>query len=68
MATQEQQQAIDICNAQFAIDHHPDASPFWDSQRGQNVLDTVRANSLTATTTNSYRCRWHAEQMSQVAA
>lgn len=49
--------------AQFALDHHPDWSQFWESRRGQDCLDLAMQLDLKASTTPAYRRKWHNEGM-----
>lgn len=53
----------EIALAQADLNFYPDASSFWDSSTGQDVLDIVRMHNLKATNTNRERCRLHAAAM-----
>jgi hypothetical protein len=52
-----------ITEAQFALDHHPARSPFWDSRAGQQALQTAEVHALQTTTTESFRRGWHLARM-----
>jgi hypothetical protein len=49
-------------DAQHELDFHPDASPFWDSNAGQDVLYVARRAGLEPRTTNRERCALYAAQ------
>jgi hypothetical protein len=53
----------EIANAQADLNFHPNASSFWDSSTGQEVLEIARAHKLDATNTNRERCALHAAAM-----
>lgn len=53
----------EINEAQFALDHHPARSPFWDSRQGQDVLEVAHIFHLKPATDESFRRQWHARQM-----
>lgn len=53
----------DIARAQFALDHYPQDSAFWDSGRGQEALGIIADHNLTATTTAEYCREWERDQM-----
>jgi hypothetical protein len=55
--------AREIEQAQFALDHHPTRSPFWDSESAQDVLQCIEECDLTETTTESWRREWHRDAM-----
>jgi hypothetical protein len=60
---QQHQEAADDTTewAQQQLDTHPDASPFWDSNSGQEALAIAKAMGLTATNTNRERCAIYRE-------
>lgn len=41
---------------QICVDTYPDASPFWDSREGQEVLAFAQAHAVYATNSNRERC------------
>lgn len=43
-------------NVQAEPNFHPDASPFWDTPKGQEVLEAAAQMKLKATNTNKERC------------
>lgn len=53
----------EIEQAQQALNLYPDASPFWDSARGQETLEVAAAHHLTAQNTNRERCAIHGKLM-----
>jgi hypothetical protein len=53
----------DIAAAQAALNLYPDASPYWDSSRGQETMRIETAYDLKATNTNGDRCRIHGALM-----
>lgn len=57
--------AEEIADAQDAIDTHPNASPFWDSDGGQEALRIARIVGLMPTTTNRERAAIHAKAMAE---
>ena len=55
-----------IAEVQAALDFHPDASPFWDGDQGQEFLSEARALGLSARNTNRERCALYAEERRRV--
>lgn len=55
---------------QTQLNLHPDASPFWDTPDGQDILHEAAAMKLKATNTNKERCAIYAEakRLAMVAA
>lgn len=53
----------EVAEAQFALDHHPSSSPFWDSPSGEEALEVVVALDLHPATTESWRLWWHRDRM-----
>lgn len=58
----------EIALAQADLNFHPDASPYWDSDRGQESLYIARAHGLKARNTNRERCAKYAALSSEVFA
>ena len=48
--------------AQQQLDTHPDASPFWDGYSGQDAMEIVNREGLTASNTNRERCAIYRER------
>lgn len=46
---------------QAELNFHPDASPFWDTPRGRETLESAHAMKLKATNTNKERCAIYAD-------
>lgn len=51
----------EIAEAQFALDHHPHFSPYWDS--AEDVLEVIHALDLKPTTSEAFRRQWHSDGM-----
>jgi hypothetical protein len=45
---------------QAELNGHPNASPFWDSDRGQEVLEAAKAYGIKAQNSNKDRARIYA--------
>lgn len=52
----------EIDAAQFALDHYPENSPYWDSRAGQETLETADIFRLKPATTEQFRRKWNDEQ------
>lgn len=65
MNDQEHQEAVDetIAWAQEQLNTHPDFSPFWDSSRGQEVLEIAKTSGLQANNTDADRREIHSAAM-----
>ena len=55
----------EILAAQAAIDSHPNGSPFWDTEDGQEAIRISKLIGLKAQTTNKQRAATHAAGMRQ---
>lgn len=50
----------EIARLQAEMNFHPDASPFWDTPKGQETLEAAASYGIKATNTNKERCEIYA--------
>lgn len=52
---------------QAELNFHPDASPFWDTPQGQDILEAAAGRGIKATNTNKERCEEYARAKQNAA-
>lgn len=57
----------EMSDAQWALDHYPSNSSYWDSFTAQDHLEVIVDLNLQPNTTEQWRRTWHHEQMNRSA-
>jgi hypothetical protein len=63
MSTVEEFSEQELSDAQWALDHYPSGSTYWDSHSAQDHLEVMLKAGLKPATTEQWRLEWHREQV-----